>query len=63
MARVYRRSGLAILELGRADGFGKRPVCCGRFDVSDEVRVRMQQALGIKTPVYSGWPAMLSGSC
>ena len=63
MARVYHRSGLAIRELGRADGFGKRAVCCGRFDVSDEVRVRMQQALGVKTPVYSGWPAMLSGSC
>ena len=63
MARIYHRAALAIHQLGRADGFGKRPVCCGRFDVSDEVRVRMRQALGIKMPVYSGWPTMHTGPC
>ena len=52
MARIYHRAALAIHQLGRADGFGKRPVCCGRFDVSDEVRVR------IGLDHYAAWSSL-----
>jgi len=33
LKRVYQRAGAEVDELGRADGFGKRPVCCGSFEV------------------------------
>lgn len=55
LARVYRRAGLAVEEVGRADGYGRSPVCCGVFEVSEEVRTRMQQALGVATPLYAGY--------
>ena len=50
LARVYRRAGLSVEEVGRADGYGRSPVCCGIFEVSEEVRTRIQQALGIGIP-------------
>lgn len=55
LARVYRRAGLAVEEVGRAEGYGRCPVCCGFFEVSEEVRTRMQQALGVATPLYAGY--------
>ena len=55
LARVYRRAGLAVEEVGRADGYGRSPVCCGIFEVSEEVRTRMQQALGVGAPLYAGY--------
>ena len=34
MKRIYLRSGVAVNELGRANNYGKYPVCCGLFEVS-----------------------------
>lgn len=55
LARVYRRAGLAVEEVGRADGYGRSPVCCGIFEVSETVRTLMQQALGVSVPLYAGY--------
>ena len=55
LARVYRRAGLAVEEVGRAHGYGRSPVCCGIFEVSEEVRTRIQQALGVGAPLYAGY--------
>jgi acyl homoserine lactone synthase len=55
LARVYRRAGLKVHEMGRADGYGRSAVCCGIFEVSEKVRLRMQQALGITAPLYAGY--------
>lgn len=52
--RVYRRAGLHVTELGQADGFGRFPVCCGVFDVTEETHCAMQRALGVKQPLYHG---------
>jgi len=52
MARVYRRAGLMVDEIGRADGYGRFPVCCGIFDVCEETRQRMQTALRVTRPLY-----------
>lgn len=55
LARVYRRAGLKVHEIGRADGYGRFPVCCGIFEVSESVRARMQQALGLTAPLYADY--------
>lgn len=34
MKRIYLRSGVVVNELGRANNYGKYPVCCGLFEVS-----------------------------
>ncbi len=34
MKRIYNRAGAPLIEIGKADGFGRRPVCCGLFEVS-----------------------------
>jgi acyl homoserine lactone synthase len=52
LKRIYRRAGADVDELGRADGYGKYPVCCGAFEVSDKVLVRMRAALGVDLPLY-----------
>lgn len=52
MQRIYRRSGATFVELGRADGYGKYPVCCGQFEISQDVLVAMQSKLGITQPLY-----------
>ncbi|MDH1270586.1 N-acyl-L-homoserine lactone (AHL) synthase [Rhizobium pusense] len=52
MARIYRRAGLPVDEVGRADGYGRFPVCCGVFDVSRNTHLKMQNALGIAHPLY-----------
>lgn len=52
MARVYRRAGAEVDELGRADGYGLRPVCCGAFEVSERVLDRMRVSLGLEQPLY-----------
>ena len=53
LKRVYRRAGAEVDELGRADGYGKYPVCCGAFEVSEHVLDRMRASLGIDTPLYT----------
>ena len=55
LARIYRRAGLAVHEIGRADGYGRSPVCCGIFEVSEQVRNRMQRSLGIAVPLFGGY--------
>ncbi len=52
--RIYTRAGASVHELGRADGFGKSPVCCGAFEVSASVLSNMRARLGISAPVYGG---------
>lgn len=53
LKRVYKRAGAEVEELGRADGYGKYPVCCGAFEVSDRVLTRMRSALRLATPLYT----------
>jgi acyl homoserine lactone synthase len=52
MKRVYASYGARLEELGRADGFGKRPVCCGLFSISEGFVASMQSALGRFEPLY-----------
>ena len=52
LKRVYLRAGAIVSELGRADGYGKRPVCCGAFEVSPAVLARMRKATGLLEPLY-----------
>ena len=52
LKRVYQRAGAEVDELGRADGFGRRPVCCGAFEVSPRIRDQMRSALHVDTPIY-----------
>lgn len=46
--RLYAMAGAELQELGRADGYGKRPVCAGSFEVSPRVLANMQERLGIR---------------
>ncbi len=57
LARIYRRAGLAVEEVGRANGYGRFPVCCGIFEVSEAVHARMQNRLGISSPLYASYRA------
>lgn len=50
--RIYTRAGARVQELGRADGFGRYPVCCGAFEVSLDVLAAMRSRLGLVGPVY-----------
>lgn len=52
MKRIYQRSGASLDEIGRADGYGARPVCCGVFDVTEEVVEKMQNKNGQNDPLY-----------
>jgi acyl homoserine lactone synthase len=52
MARVYKRTGCPVQELGRADGYGRRPVCCGAFYMSPETVTAMRQAQKVDLPLY-----------
>ncbi|MCR5942530.1 N-acyl-L-homoserine lactone (AHL) synthase [Ochrobactrum sp. XJ1] len=54
MRRYYERSGAEFDELGRADGYGRFPVCCGAFEVSQRVRARMRLNLQVSGPLYAG---------
>lgn len=53
MRRFYRQAGLAVDELGMADGYGRFPVCCGAFEVSPAVLASMRSALSIHHPVFA----------
>ena len=53
LKRIYRKAGAELDEVGRADGYGKRPVCCGLFEVSERVLVAMREKLGVTAPLYS----------
>ncbi|MBD8555579.1 N-acyl-L-homoserine lactone (AHL) synthase [Rhizobium sp. CFBP 8762] len=52
MRRLYKRAGVFVDELGRADLYGKYPVCCGAFEVSEMVLSNMRSALNVDRPLY-----------
>lgn len=52
MNRIYKRAGVTVEELGRSDGYGKYPVCCGAFEVSTAVLAQMRTALNVTAPLY-----------
>ncbi|CDM60264.1 MULTISPECIES: acyl-homoserine-lactone synthase [Rhizobium] len=52
LKRVYNRAGAEVDELGRADGYGRYPVCCGSFEVSQHVLEKMRQVLNVSAPLY-----------
>ncbi|WP_288427446.1 acyl-homoserine-lactone synthase [uncultured Agrobacterium sp.] len=52
LKRIYRRAGVEVDELGRAEGYGKHPVCCGVFEVSQRVLDRMRTTLKVNVPLY-----------
>ena len=52
MRRIYERAGAELDELGRADGFGRFPVCCGAFEVSLRVLTQMRLKMMIAEPLY-----------
>lgn len=51
MRRLYRRAGAELEELGRADGYGRLPVCCGAFEVSARILSKMRAALHVTQPL------------
>ncbi|MEE9315395.1 MAG: acyl-homoserine-lactone synthase [Rhizobiaceae bacterium] len=51
--RLYNMAGAPLTELGRADGFGKRPVCAGSFEVSEKVLSNMRTRLGIVGSLFT----------
>lgn len=53
LARIYRKAGVEIEEIGRADGYGRFPVCCGLVEISTELRDRMREAMGIDASLLS----------
>jgi acyl homoserine lactone synthase len=52
LKRIYRRTGVEVQELGRADGYGRLPVCCGVFEVSERVLAGMRVRLDVHMPLY-----------
>lgn len=52
MARIYKKAGAELDQLGKADGYGKRPVCCGAFEVSDRILDQMRTKLAVTEPLY-----------
>ncbi|WP_353646895.1 acyl-homoserine-lactone synthase [Mesorhizobium sp. WSM2239] len=54
LKRIYQKAGAELDELGRADGYGMRPVCCGAFEVSKRILTAMRKKLGVKEALYQG---------
>ncbi|WP_099864765.1 acyl-homoserine-lactone synthase [Pararhizobium haloflavum] len=57
MMRIYRKAGLIVDELGRADGYGRRPVCCGAFAITTDVAGTVRAQLGVSETLIT-LPAM-----
>jgi len=55
MKRVYARAGATVQELGRADKYGRRPVCCGAFRMNHQTVADMRGALKVDLPLYQRW--------
>jgi acyl homoserine lactone synthase len=53
LLRIYRRSGAEVRELGRAEGYGRHPVCCGVFEVSERILNKMRTAMKTDQPLYT----------
>lgn len=47
MKRIYNRAGAPLSEIGKADGYGRRPVCCGLFEVSRRTIDAMRDKTGL----------------
>ncbi|WP_371731784.1 acyl-homoserine-lactone synthase [Shinella sp. AETb1-6] len=52
MKRVYRQAGAKLDELGRSDGYGRLPVCCGAFEVSNRVLAAMREKPRVSDRLY-----------
>lgn len=52
LKRIYQRAGAAFDELGRADGYGRFPVCCAAFEVSPRVLATMRRKIKVVGPLY-----------
>lgn len=50
--RLYRRAGAEVEKLGSCADYGRLPVCCGAFEVSDRVLSNMRAALKVAAPLY-----------
>ncbi|MBF2716832.1 acyl-homoserine-lactone synthase [Agrobacterium vitis] len=53
LKKIYDRAGADVLEIGRADGYGKYPVCCGTFEINHQGRENMRHALKVHEPLFS----------
>ena len=53
VARIYRKAGAVFEEIGRADGYGKRPVCCGVFEATPAVLAAMYEKLGLESSLMA----------
>lgn len=51
--RINEGAGAKLDEFGRANGFGKFPVCCGAFEVSPRVLQQMRRTMKIGEPLTS----------
>ena len=45
--RIYERAGATFTEIGRADGYGRRAVCCGLFEVDWKSLTTIRSTLGL----------------
>lgn len=70
MKRIYKRAGAPLTEVGKADGYGRRPVCCGLFEVSRRTIAQMREKMelsglyvrdGAKRPTGASNAAWMSG--
>lgn len=52
LRRVYQKAGAEFDELGRSDGYGRFPVCCGAFEVSERVLRKMRSKVRMFEPLY-----------
>jgi acyl homoserine lactone synthase len=62
MRRVYRRAGLEPKILGHADGYGKRPVYCGQFDINSDLLKAIRASLGLDFPIFVHLPTVLKAA-
>lgn len=51
--RLYKIAGAPLSFLGCADGYGRRPVCAGSFEVSQATLERMRNTQKIETTLLS----------
>jgi len=61
LARIYRRAGVEVVEIGRAEGYGRYPVCCGMVEISCKLLARMRRALDVTAPLLTGSVAGIEG--
>ena len=48
MKRIYMQAGAPLEQIGMADGYCKRPVCCGVFPVDEAVIEQMRFKTGLR---------------